>query len=481
MSKEQSYKRSIERMLSDSRMSKANLETLKKYDTQGILQQVTTGTRVARLSTLRQLAIFVNKDFKAMEKQDIENYFSSLRNLNSKTWTVKGAFIKSFFKWLYNTDDYPSNVKWIKTSTKNNKRKLPSDLLTQDEIKAMAKAGDPMERTFIMVLYESACRIGEILNLKIKDVSVDQYGSVLMVDGKTGMRRIRLIDSSPDLVTWINDHPKKHDRESYLFIQLYDKNHSETLCKGLTDSYVSTMLIKLVKKARIEKHVHPHLFRHSRLTELARDFSESELKIIAGWSGNSNMAGVYVHLSGGDIEKKMLERRGLLNQGVNVGFGRYPLQEREDRKQATVCDRVQEYKNKRNIYDPGLNPVSSEQTLPHTSDCFIQKSKNKKNLYDKIISPKVKFSPGKKLTLIPDKKLTEIHNKRGRPKLIIQGFTYLLYKFIKKHKGVSLSDICDISLKKRESVKPLLSRLKNYGLIINSNGNWYPTSKEPIP
>ena len=228
--------------------------------------------------------------------------------MQPKTLSTNGAYIKYFFKWLNNSDEYPSNVKWIKTSVKNKNRKLPTDLLTLDEIKAMAKAGNPMERAFIMVLYESACRIGEILNLKIKDVSIDQYGSALMVDGKTGMRRIRLIDSSPDLVMWIDKHPKKHERNSYLFIQ----NHSKTDCKGLTD--VGTILKNLVMKTGIKKHVHPHLFRHSRLTELARDFSESELKVIAGWSGNSNMAGVYIHLSGGDIEKKMLERRGLLNK-----------------------------------------------------------------------------------------------------------------------------------------------------------------------
>ncbi|MDD5614900.1 MAG: tyrosine-type recombinase/integrase [Candidatus Methanoperedens sp.] len=439
MTSEKEYSKTIEKTLSDSRISKSNLEILKYYDSQGKLQQqITLGTRVVRLNIIRQLALFLgSKNFKDVTKEDIEAFILSRGEWQPKTWSTNGAYIKFFFKWLNNSDEYPSNVKWIKTSMKSKNRKLPSDLLTLDEIKAMAKAGNPMERAFIKVLYESACRIGEILNLKIKDVSVDQYGSALMVDGKTGMRRIRLIDSSPDLVLWIDKHPKKHDRDSCLFIQ----NHSKTDCKGLTDSYADTILIKLVKSAGIKKHVHPHLFRHSRLTELARDFSESELKVIAGWSGNSNMAAVYVHLSGGDIEKKMLERRGLLNkENDNLTLGRVSVS--PGRPQGVKVSP-----------EPGMK-VSPDQRVKEISE---------------------------ELTEFPFQKLTLIHRKPGRPPKIIQGFTLSLYKFIKKHEGVSISEISDISLKKKESVKPILSRLKNYGFIMNSKGNWYPTSKELIP
>ena len=320
MSSEQEYKRYIERILSDSRISKANLEILKKYDSHGILQQVTIGTRQQRLITLHQLALFVlAKDFKKMKKEDIEGFFSSFGKLASKTWSTKGAFIKSFFKWLCKSDEYPPNVKWIKTTVKNKNHKLPSDLLTKEEIKAMANATDNLrDRALIMILYESACRIGEILNLKIKDVTVDQFGCAIMVNGKTGMRRIRLIESSPDLIMWINNHPKKQERETPLFIHLSNENRHKVDCKGLNDPSVRFIIDKIVKRAGIKKRVHPHLFRHSRLTELAKDFSESELKVMAGWTGSSTMAGIYVHLSGGDIEKKILEKNGLLDKSKDL-------------------------------------------------------------------------------------------------------------------------------------------------------------------
>jgi integrase len=69
----------------------------------------------------------------------------------------------------------------------------------------------------------------------------------------------------------------------------------------LSISSLGFLIKDLAKNASIEKRVHPHLFRHTRLTELAKDFTKSELKVIVG---------IYVHLSGGDIEKKMLEKHG---------------------------------------------------------------------------------------------------------------------------------------------------------------------------
>ena len=309
------YKRKIERILADSRISQANREILKNYDTYGKLQQLTLGTRKARLNNLQQLALFINKDFKAMTKADIENYFSSIVDLSPKTLTVKGAFIKSFFKWLFNSDEYPPNVRWIKTTLKSKDNKLPEDLLTKDEINSMVETADNLrDKVLILMLYESACRIGEIANLRLKDITFDEYGAAIMVKGKTGMRRLRLIECAQDLSRWVSDHPNNNDRNAHLFMSFSSKNFGE----GLQAVALGKIVKDLAKTANINKNVHPHLFRHTRLTELAKDFTESELKVIAGWTGSSRMAGVYVHLSGGDIEKKMLEKHGLIKKDSAV-------------------------------------------------------------------------------------------------------------------------------------------------------------------
>ncbi len=65
------------------------------------------------------------------------------------------------------------------------------------------------------------------------------------------------------------------------------------------------------KGAKLQKKVWPHLFRHTRLTELAKRYTEAELRLIAGWETDSKMPGVYVHLSGRDIKDRMAVREGL--------------------------------------------------------------------------------------------------------------------------------------------------------------------------
>ena len=119
MASQEEYQRGIEKILADTRITKTNLQVLKKYDNHGKFQQLTSGTRLARLSTLRQLALSVKKNFKNMTKEDIEKYFISLGELSSASLTGKGAYIKSFYKWLCNSDQYPENVRWINTTIKN--------------------------------------------------------------------------------------------------------------------------------------------------------------------------------------------------------------------------------------------------------------------------------------------------------------------------------------------------------------------------
>jgi hypothetical protein len=39
----------------------------------------------------------------------------------------------------------------------------------------------------------------------------DSYGAKLLVNGKTGARRVRIVSSVPYLTKWINEHPLKGD------------------------------------------------------------------------------------------------------------------------------------------------------------------------------------------------------------------------------------------------------------------------------
>lgn len=85
------------------------------------------------------------------------------------------------------------------------------------------------DKAIISVLYESSVRVGEFLGIKIKNVQFDKYGAVIVVHGKIGWKRIRLVSSVPHLSNWIEHHPLKDNPEAPLWIGLGSKNHYKSL------------------------------------------------------------------------------------------------------------------------------------------------------------------------------------------------------------------------------------------------------------
>jgi len=249
-----------------------------------------------------------------LTKAEIEDYILHRRETR-KPKTVHNDIIelRMFFKWLIPDNDYFEGIK-----SKPPKNDLPVEqLVTPTDVTCLVDACQSQrDRAIIMLLWDSAVRLQEGLDLKVGSLEFDNKGAVVIVNGKTGMRRIRLIDSVPDLQNWINMHPYRDNHDAPLFVtnRLYDGKH-----KRLDKRTVQNMTKTISKRSGIQKKIHPHAFRHARLTNLAKQgFNEMELRIIAGWEKNSDMPAVYIHLSGADVENKILEKNGLIEPDEEI-------------------------------------------------------------------------------------------------------------------------------------------------------------------
>jgi hypothetical protein len=161
------------------------------------------------------------------------------------------------------------------------------------------------------MLYESGARIGELLELTLKDVEPDKYGMKIKLMGKTGERKIRLIASTPAVNMWIErGHPDRDNKNSFLFCGMWAKKKGEEI-EYQTFRY---MLQDLAKKAGIDKPVNPHHFRHSRATDLAKQFTEAQLCQYMGWEIGSREAATYVHLSGRDMDQAINKLHGIAEE-----------------------------------------------------------------------------------------------------------------------------------------------------------------------
>ncbi len=308
------HERIIGRILSNKSSRKEDLKILTKISEEGDALGHSKVTIANKLQALQRFNLAVKKPYEDVEKEDTIKYFSKISgNYKDGSLDTLRAIIKWFYSWL----GKPEVVDWIKF-TNGHKTKLPEELLTQQEIKTLVDtAASFRNKAIVMILYDGALRVGELVNLKIKNLIFDDYGGYVIVPkGKTGMRKVRLVDAIPYLKDYVNkEHPNKDTPDSYLFVGVSGKgSRNESLGKQVDTGGIRIMLRRLATRSKIKKRVYPHIFRHVKMTEMAKEFTEQEMKIFAGWTAGSNSPRVYIHLSGKDIDDKILEKRGLIKK-----------------------------------------------------------------------------------------------------------------------------------------------------------------------
>ncbi|MCL7412627.1 MAG: site-specific integrase [ANME-2 cluster archaeon] len=181
--------------------------------------------------------------------------------------------------------------------------KLPEELLDIRDIRSLMQAcTNAADLALISVLWESGCRIGELLGIMRKHVRMDSIGGVLLVNGKTGMRRIRIIESAPYLNIWISEQSPEQDERVFPWQYPAARKRLKTIAQH----------------SEVDKRIYPHLFRHSRATYLANHLTEAQLCHYMGWTIGSNMARIYVHLSGIDIDYTLSMLPAVLPSMQNV-------------------------------------------------------------------------------------------------------------------------------------------------------------------
>ncbi|MBI2546454.1 site-specific integrase [Candidatus Woesearchaeota archaeon] len=275
-------------------------------------------SRVIKISwMLRKLAIMLGKDFAAARKDDIMELNSKLclmGEYSPETLNDYRKVLKRFYKWFKgNDEDYPPEVKWLKCTRRLKDKKLVGSLITPEEVKNAIEACDnDRDRAFVALIYESGCRIGEMLTIQIKDFQFTRTYAKLNVRGKTGERRIVILSSVPYICNYLNNHPNRDNPEAYLWNSISPFHKNEPI------NYIGA--VKLIRrvfdKAGIKKKIYPHLFRHSRATELASYLTESQMCNYFGWVMGSNMTAVYVHTSGRETDSALLNYYGIKTDDV---------------------------------------------------------------------------------------------------------------------------------------------------------------------
>ena len=261
------------------------------------------------LSDLPSLSKRLGKPFDKATRGDVERVLEALERSDYAPQTKLDfrKTVKKFYKWLNGGEAYPECVAWIRTTGKRNHDRLPEDLLTEDDVrKLVATASHARDRALIASLWESGCRVGELLTMRVRHVAFEDAVTRITIEGKTGARRVPLIDSTPYLAEWLDHHPLREKPSAPLWVGVGTVGRDASLAYAA----LRKMLAHVARKAGVKKDVNPHSFRHGRATVLANHLTEAQMNQYLGWVPGSGMPAVYVHLSGRDVDDAILEMRG---------------------------------------------------------------------------------------------------------------------------------------------------------------------------
>ncbi len=279
-----------------------------------------------------ELAEFLNKPFKDATEQDVYGFLEhKAKTCNERTMFLYKLVVKAFYKFVYGLENsYPDQVKNLNKNLKRNgtNHKLPikpEQILTKEDIAMLVKCCEYYrDEAILTVLYESGCRIGEFVGMNIGHLVDHEHGKTLVVNGKTGERRILLVESVPYLNMWLQHHPLKDSPNSSdipLWCTLRPPFRRVEL------NTIQCLLRTLRKRSGTKKRMNAHSFRHSRATYLAKFLSDAQMRTFFGWEGASEMVGLYTHLSGKDTDSVILRSSGIIEEEELPKPS--PLQEKE--------------------------------------------------------------------------------------------------------------------------------------------------------
>lgn len=154
------------------------------------------------------------------------------------------------------------------------------------------------DRTIMILLYDSAIRLNELLELRLGSLNLQSSSPYIRVLGKNNKERI--VPVTYKTIQHLQNylliyHQDDRERSSYLFY---------TTIKGKTGKMSSSNVERLIKKyacmakktcSKIPDKVYPHMFRRTRATNLYQN--GVELELISRILGHSSMETTKIYAS----------------------------------------------------------------------------------------------------------------------------------------------------------------------------------------
>jgi len=203
--------------------------------------------------------------------------------------------IKIFFRYLHIRKKVPRDVAEVLTLPRV-ERYLP-ETLNEIQVEQILESIDTKaprglrDRAIVELLYASGLRISELTEARLENLSLEE--GVIRVTGKGNKTRLVPVGrkACEAIATYLqNQRPEfvKKKTGSHIFLSIRGGK--------LTRERVWQIVEKLAKRAGLETHVYPHLFRHSFATHLLTN--GADLRVIQEMLGHADISTteIYTHV-----------------------------------------------------------------------------------------------------------------------------------------------------------------------------------------
>ncbi len=251
-------------------------------------------------------------DWSQLSQRDLDNWSAHLltgerfkgakvqKALSRESVRTYMRTLSSFIKWAQAEDAISAKLKARQPVAEH--RLL--EVLSRAEITRMEDAaGIERDKLIIRLLADTGIRLGELLGLRADDLIEQGRERYIKVRGKG--QRDRLVPLAPQLYTRLQRYARRSGARIFVTSRRSPKTHE---FEPLASRSVQNMIAFNAVAAGIERHVHPHLFRHSFATHaLRKNMNPLALQRILGHADLSMISGVYAHLTPSDSYAAMLE------------------------------------------------------------------------------------------------------------------------------------------------------------------------------
>ncbi len=240
---------------------------------------------------------FVNGNIRGIDKEIVNNYLGQMyeKKYHKSSISRKLSSLRSFYSYLVKESIVSENYfKLIKNPKKE--RSLPKYVKENDidEMFSIPDTRNPYGKRNLLIirmLYATGIRVSELVNIKVKDINLDER--TIRILGKGSKERIVVFGNNTKkcLIDYLNNGRYKLDisNQEYLFLNKDGKK--------ISTRYIRKMLDDVIIKASIKVHVSPHMLRHTFATNLLNNGADLvSVKDLLGHS-SLNTTSIYTHVT----------------------------------------------------------------------------------------------------------------------------------------------------------------------------------------